>query len=380
MLFHLFMELREQFTPFNVFRYPTFRVVVAFASALIITLSLYPWFIRRLQQRQIGQVIREELAENHQAKKNTPTMGGILIILAVLISTLLWADLTNLFVWLAMAITAGFSVIGFIDDAMKLGKRGSKGLSEKGKLLAQFALAGAAVAGLVLTTGVDFEATLHLPFVSVDRFALTLPLWLYVPFAMVVIAGASNAVNLTDGLDGLAIGPVIVGAGTFGVLAYFSATVLTVPVLVAGGEQVLASFDMASYLRLPSVEGAAELSVFCAAIAGAGVGFLWYNTFPAQVFMGDVGSLGLGGALGAMAVFTRNELLCVLIMGIPFIEAVSVIIQRYTFKLTGKRVFLMSPIHHHFEKKSWSESQIVVRFWIISILLCLAALASLKLR
>lgn len=379
MLFHLLFELKEYASPLNVFRYPSFRVLVAFGTSLAITYSLYPWFIRQLQRRQIGQVIREELDANHQSKSNTPTMGGILLIFAALIATLLWSDLTNHLVWIAVGVTVFNSGVGFVDDALKLGKRGSKGLSEKGKLLGQFAVAIGAITILFMATPVAFSTELHVPFVSVDRFTLTLPVWVYIGFAAFVIAGAANAVNLTDGLDGLAIGPVIVGAGTWGLLAYFSATVFTVPVVVEG-TTVTASFELAEYLMIPQVEGAQELAIFCAAIAGAGVGFLWYNTFPAQVFMGDVGSLGLGAALGTLAVLTKNELLCILIMGVPLLEAVSVIIQRYYFKLTGKRVFLMSPIHHHFEKKNWSESQIVVRFWIISILLCLLALASLKLR
>lgn len=379
MLFHLLFELKEYASPLNVFRYPSFRVLVAFGTALAITYSLYPWFIRQLQRRQIGQVIREELDANHQSKSNTPTMGGILLIFAALIATLLWSDLTNHLVWIAVGVTVFNSGVGFVDDALKLGKRGSKGLSEKGKLLGQFAVAIGAVTILFMATPVPFSTELHVPFVSVDRFTLTLPIWVYIGFAAFVIAGAANAVNLTDGLDGLAIGPVIVGAGTWGLLAYFSATVFTVPVVVEG-TTVTASFELAEYLMIPQVAGAQELAIFCAAIAGAGVGFLWYNTFPAQVFMGDVGSLGLGAALGTLAVLTKNELLCILIMGVPLLEAVSVIIQRYYFKMTGKRVFLMSPIHHHFEKKNWSESQIVVRFWIISILLCLLALASLKLR
>ncbi|MBU6160132.1 MAG: phospho-N-acetylmuramoyl-pentapeptide-transferase [Myxococcales bacterium] len=379
MLFHLLYELKDSFTPLNVFRYPSFRVVLAMVTALTATMVLYPWFIRQLQKRQIGQVIREDLGANHQSKKNTPTMGGILLILAALISTLMWSDLRNPLVWVAVTITLGYAAIGFIDDAMKLGVRGSKGLSEKGKLVAQFSIGGACL-GLLLWGGVsNFGTELYLPFVSTERLAWTLPGWLYLGFALIVLVGSSNAVNLTDGLDGLAIGPVVVAAGTFGALAYLSATTLTYPVDVEG-VRVWTTFDFAAYLRIPSVPGAQELSIFCASIVGAGLGFLWYNAYPAQVFMGDVGSLGLGGALGTLAVLTRNEFLSVIILGLFVVEALSVLIQRYYFRMTGKRVFLMAPIHHHFEKKHWSESQIVVRFWIISILLALAALASLKLR
>jgi len=379
MLFHLFNEFRDQFTPLNVFRYPSFRILVSLVTSLIVTLTLYPWFIRQLQRRQIGQVIREELDESHQQKKNTPTMGGILLIFAAIISTLLWSDLTNSLVWVAITVTFLFASIGFIDDAMKLGIRGSKGLSERGKLLGQFMIAGAAVAFVIFASGLDFSTELYLPFVSANRYAVGLPLVLYMGVAMFVMVGASNGVNLTDGLDGLAIGPVISAAATFALLAYLSATTFTV-VTDLHGESVVAVFDVAEYLLIPSVPGAAELAIFCSAIVGAGVGFLWYNTFPAQVFMGDVGSLGLGGALGTVAVLTKNELLSAIILGIFVVETLSVIIQRYVFKATGKRVFLMAPIHHHFEKKNWSESQVVVRFWIISILLCALALASLKLR
>ncbi|MCB9520496.1 MAG: phospho-N-acetylmuramoyl-pentapeptide-transferase [Myxococcales bacterium] len=378
MLFHLFAHLRTEFSPLNVFRYPSFRVIVALLTALAITWLLYPWFIRQLQARQIGQVIREELDANHQSKRNTPTMGGILLIFAVLISTLLWSDLTNSLVWIVVLVTFLYSAVGFVDDAMKLGVRGSKGLSERGKLIGQFAIAGGALAWLVFGTNA-LDTTLYFPFVAVDRFTLQLPVAAYVGFACLVLVFTSNAVNLTDGLDGLAIGPVITASGTFLVLAYLSAATLTALQFV-GDELVVSRFDFAEYLRIPSVPGAQELAIFCASIVGAGIGFLWFNTFPAQVFMGDVGSLGLGGALGIVAIITKNELLSGLILGIFVVEAISVLVQRYVFKATGKRVFLMAPIHHHFERKKWSESQIVVRFWIISILLCLVALGSLKLR
>lgn len=379
MFFHLMVELREQFSPLNVFRYTSFRVVLSMATALLATMALYPWFIRQLQSRQIGQVIREEMDDHHQSKKNTPTMGGILLIFAALTSTVMWSDLTNPLVWVAVGVTLAYAIIGFIDDTMKLGKRGSKGLSEKGKLVAQFGVAGLAISLLLFNEASQFGPELYLPFVSTERLAWTLPGWLYLVFTLFVVVGSSNAVNLTDGLDGLAIGPVCVASLTFGVLAYLSATTLTWPVEV-GTETVWTTFDFAEYLKIPSVHGAQELAVFCSAIVGAGLGFLWFNAFPAQVFMGDVGSLALGGALGTVAVLTKNELLSVIVLGLFVVEALSVLIQRYYFKMTGKRVFLMAPIHHHYEKKNWSESQIVVRFWIVSILLALAALASLKLR
>jgi phospho-N-acetylmuramoyl-pentapeptide-transferase len=377
--FHLLIELREQFSPLNVFRYVSFRVVLAMATALLATMALYPWFIRQLQSRQIGQVIRDEMDDHHKSKKNTPTMGGILLIFAAVTSTLMWSDLTNPLVWAAVGVTMAYAGIGFVDDAMKLGKRGSKGLSEKGKLVAQFGIAAIAIGTLVWTPGLGFGTEVYLPFVSTDRLAWTLPAVVYLGFTTFVIVGSSNAVNLTDGLDGLAIGPVCVSAVTFGILAYLSATTLTWPVTVDGAT-VWTTFEFASYLKIPEVEGAQELAIFCAAIVGAGLGFLWFNAYPAQVFMGDVGSLALGGALGMLAVLTRNELLSVIVHGLFVVEALSVLIQRYYFRWTGKRVFRMAPIHHHFEKKNWSEQQVVIRFWIVSILLALAALASLKLR
>lgn len=379
MLFHLFFELKEYFSPLNVFRYVSFRIMVSFVTALIVSLALFPWLIRQLQRRQIGQVVSESLGANHQDKRDTPTMGGLLIIVAMVMSTLLWSDLTNPLVWIAVIVTILFSGVGFLDDVMKLGVRGSKGLSERGKLIGQFTVAFLALGALLYIWAPGFSTELYIPFVSVEKFTLHLPTWLYIVFAAFVIVGASNALNLTDGLDGLAIGPAIAGAGTWTLLAYLSATTFTVPVLV-GGETVNATFDIAAYLMIPSVDGGQELAIFASAMAGAGVGFLWFNANPASVFMGDVGSLGLGAAMGVLAVLTKNELLCVLVMAIPVVETLSVIIQRYSYRVRKKRVFLMSPVHHHFEKKDWGETKIVVRFWIISFLFCLLALASLKLR
>lgn len=379
MLFHLFFELKEYFSPLNVFRYVSFRIMVSFVTALAVSWALFPWFIRQLQARQIGQVVSASLGANHQDKSNTPTMGGLLIIVAMSMSTLLWADLRNPLIWLALGITVAFSVVGFIDDVMKLGVRGSKGLSERGKLVGQFSIAFIALGALLYMWAPGFSTEIYIPFVSVEKFTLHLPSWLYLIFAAFVIVGASNALNLTDGLDGLAIGPVIAGAGTWTLLAYLSATTFTVPVVV-GEVSTLATFNIAEYLMIPSVEGGQELAIFASAMAGAGVGFLWYNANPAAVFMGDVGALGLGAALGTLAVLTKNEILCVLVMAVPVAETLSVIIQRYSLRLRGKRVFLMSPIHHHFERKDWGETKIVVRFWIVAFLFCLLALASLKLR
>ena len=302
-------------------------------------------------------------------------MGGSLILLAMVVPTLLWVDLRNPYVWTALVISIGYAAIGFVDDIRKVRGQNSKGLSGPYKLFFQFALAIPVMTWLFTCT--DLSTTLYFPFVSPERYSVDLPVWLYVLFSSVLLVGTSNAVNLTDGLDGLAIGPCIVASGTFLILAYGAATSLGTGIYV-DGQQVY--FDVAAYLGLPKIEGVQELSIFAASIVGAGAGFLWFNAYPAQIFMGDVGSLSLGGALGVLAVATKNELLSVLICGIFVVEAVSVIIQRYYYKATQKRVFLMAPIHHHFEKKNWSESQIVVRFWIIAIMLSLFALASLKLR
>lgn len=379
MLFELFFWLKDYFTPLNVFRYVSFRIVAAMITALGMSLLLYPWFIRRLQMHQIGQVIRDDGPESHFSKAGTPTMGGVLLLFAVVISTLLWADLSNPYVGIILAITVLFGVVGFFDDYMKLRGQSSAGLSGKIRLLIEFAVAGVAMLLVFKLSAFDYSTTLYLPFVSTEKFALELPLWVYLPFAMFVIVGTSNAVNLTDGLDGLAIGPVIIAAVTFLILAYSSATVLGYEELV-DGVTVTQQFDLAKYLMIPKVEGAQELAIFCAAIVGAGVGFLWYNSFPAQVFMGDVGALSLGGALGSLAVITKHELLSTIIFGIFLMEAISVITQTTSYKLTGKRVFRMAPIHHHFEMKGWPEPKIIVRFWIIAIVLNLVALASLKIR
>jgi phospho-N-acetylmuramoyl-pentapeptide-transferase len=379
MLFELFFWLKDDITVFNVFRYVSFRVVAALLTALLISFLLYPWFIRKLQRQQIGQIIRQEGPQSHFSKAGTPTMGGVLMLFAVVISTLLWADLKNPYVGMILAMTVLFAVVGFFDDYMKLRGRSSAGLSGKSRLAVEFGIALVLMLAMFLSDAFSYSTELYLPFVSTERFSLTLPLWVYVPFAMFVIVGTANAVNLTDGLDGLAIGPVIIAAGTFLILAWGTATVLHYEEIVEG-VRVVHKFDVASYLMIPKVDGVQELAVFCATIIGAGVGFLWYNTFPAQVFMGDVGSLSLGGALGTLAVVTKHELLATIIFGLFFVEALSVITQVISFKLTGKRIFKMAPIHHHFEMKGWPEPKIIVRFWILAIMLSLIALASLKLR
>jgi phospho-N-acetylmuramoyl-pentapeptide-transferase len=379
------LSANESLSFLNVLRYVPFRAVMALLTAMLITFSLYPWFIRRLQTKQVGQVVRKEGLASHLSKAGTPTMGGSLILLSLCTSTVLWADPQNTFVWVVMAITAGYGAIGYIDDAAKIRRKSSGGLAGRYKLLLQFGLAIGVCAWLYYgDSGLPAEWTsqvyssegeplgilryrLALPFVSFNKHPIELPAWLYVAFAAFVIASMSNAVNLTDGLDGLAIGPVMINAGAYLVLAYLAGVVLF-------------EEDVASYLDIPSIASATELTIYCGALLGAGFGFLWYNTYPAQVFMGDVGSLALGGGLGALAVTTKNEFLSVILGGIFVVEAVSVVIQVAVFKITGKRVFLMAPIHHHFEKKGWPEPRVIVRFWIISVMLALVAFAQLKIR
>jgi phospho-N-acetylmuramoyl-pentapeptide-transferase len=357
----------------NVLRYVPFRVLTATMTAMLLTFGLYPWFIRRLQSKQIGQIVRKDGPESHFSKAGTPTMGGALILLALVSSTVLWADPLNPMVWLVTAITALYGGVGYIDDARKIQRKSTGGLAGRYKLLLQFAMAFVVLgylwygeAGLP-ADWIAIRNRINVPFVAFQRHPIELPTWLYVIFASICVVGMSNAVNLTDGLDGLAIGPVMINGATYAVLAY-----------VAG--LTLFGNDVADYLQIPSIQSAGELAIYCGALIGAGVGFLWYNTYPAQVFMGDVGSLALGGGLGMLAVLTKNELVSLVLGGIFVVEAVSVITQVASFKLTGKRVFLMAPIHHHFEKKGWPEPRVIVRFWIISIMLAIASLAMLKLR
>ena len=357
MLYHLLTPLADTFSAFNVFRYITFRAAAAALTALFLSFLLGPPLIRALRGLRVGQPIRE-IGPDHQAKEGTPTMGGLLILLALLVSVLLWSELTNRLVWIVVAVTAGYGLLGLVDDYRKVRHRHSDGVSARAKLFWQFLLA-LGVAWLIYTDPA-FDGELAVPFFK--DFTPHLG-WFYVPLAAVVIVGASNCVNLTDGLDGLAIGPVMIAAGTFGLLAY-----------VAGNTVA------AEYLQLKYVPGSGQLAIFCAALVGGGLGFLWFNTYPAQVFMGDVGSLALGGALGAIAVVIRQEILLAVIGGIFVLEGLSVMVQVAWFKLTGKRVFLMAPIHHHFEKLGWAEQKIVVRFWIVSIILALFSLSSLKLR
>ncbi len=380
MLYHLLFPLAGRFSPFNVLRYPSFRIVAAGFTALALALLLGPLFIERMRTIQYGASnVREDTPESHRRKTGTPSMGGALILFSLSVSTLLFANLRNRYVWAALVVTLSFGAIGFWDDYLKISKRNSKGLAGKKKLLGQtLVLLGVYYLFLSdlqfrlapsfpwIRVGSYLDLHLSLPFVSTQHFDPSLG-WLYLPFMILVVLGTSHAVNLTDGLDGLAIGPTIVSASTFLILAYVAGTTI-------GG------FSIATYLRIPVIPGAAELGVFCSAVIGAGIGFLWYNTYPASVFMGDVGSLALGGALGMLAVLTKNEVASAILHGVFLTETVSVIVQVASFRTTGRRVFKMAPIHHHFELKGWAEPKIIVRFWIIAIMLALVALASLKLR
>jgi phospho-N-acetylmuramoyl-pentapeptide-transferase len=380
MLYNLLYPLSSQFGVLNVLRYPSFRIVAAGLVSLLIGLLLGPLFIERMRVIQYGATnVREDTPETHKKKAGTPSMGGALILLAVTFSTLLFADLRNHLVWAALLVTLGFGLIGFWDDFLKISKRNSKGLAGKKKLLLQVLVVVAVYYGVLtdwdfrridgfpwLVVGSYVDLHLTLPFVPTQFFQPNLG-WLYLPFMVFVIVATSNAVNLTDGLDGLAIGPTIVSAMTFLALSY-----------IAGA--TIAGFSLAEYLRIAYIPGAEELGVFCSAIFGAGLAFLWYNTYPASVFMGDVGSLALGGGLGTLAVLTKNEVASAILHGVFLAETVSVILQVWSFRTTGKRMFRMAPIHHHYELKGWAEPKIIVRFWIMSIMLALVALLSLKLR
>ncbi len=362
MLYHFLVPLADDISIFNVFRYITFRSGAAVLTALLISFILGPRIISWLRSRQReGQPIRSDGPASHLlTKQGTPTMGGLMILLAVTISTLLWADLTNGFVWAVLAVTGGFGLVGFGDDYLKLTRRNSKGLSGRVKLIAQVVIALGASAWIVYLAPSEIETHLAIPFLKDVLLNLS---WFFIPFAIFVMVGASNAVNLTDGLDGLATVPVMIAAGCFALIAY-----------------LVGNSVFANYLQLQYVAGSGELAVFCSALVGASLGFLWFNAPPAMVFMGDTGSLSCGGALGGVAVVTKHELVLAIIGGLFVLETVSVIVQVVSFKLTGKRVFRMAPLHHHFEQKGWAEPTIVIRFWIIASILALAGLSSLKLR
>ena len=374
----------------NFLRYPTFRIIAAGVSALLLGMLAGPWLIEHLRFKQHGQSnVREDTPDTHKKKKGTPTMGGALILLCILAATLMFADLTSRAVWAVLILTAGYGFTGFLDDWLKLSKRNSKGLAGRKKLVLQTFFFAVAVFGVMTQwTAADgsfaprllIDTRLTLPFVPTHWFSPDLGLF-YVVFAAIVVVGTSNAVNLTDGLDGLAIVPTIVSAITFAVLCYVAGTTLSIAdVETVNGVQRLVGVPLYKYLGIPEVPGGAELAVFCAAIVGAGISFLWFNTYPASVFMGDIGSLALGGALGGLAMLSKNEVVSAIIHGVFLAEALSVIIQVASFKLTGRRVFKMAPVHHHFELKGMAEPKIIVRFWIAAILCGGVALLSLKLR
>ena len=360
MLFWLFQQLEEVNPGFNVFAYITLRTILGALTALLVSLLLGPWFIRRLVRRQVGQPIRKLGPESHFSKAGTPTMGGALILFSIVFATLLWADLSNRYVWVVLLVTLAFGLIGWIDDYKKLVLQESAGLPARWKFLAQSCAGLAAAYFLWSSADVPAATELIVPFFK----DVAIPLGVfYIVTTYFMIVGFSNAVNLTDGLDGLAIMPSVLVAAALGIFAY-----------VAGNSV------FSEYLAMPSIPGAGELAIFCGALAGAGLGFLWFNTYPAQIFMGDIGALAVGSALGVIAVIVRQELVFILMAGVFVMETVSVIVQVVSFKLTGKRVFRMAPIHHHFELKGWPEPRIIVRFWIISVILVLAGLATLKIR
>ncbi len=362
MLYNLLYPLSDQISAFNLFRYLTFRTGGAIITALLVAFVFGPAVIRSLKRKQKrGQPIRTDGPQSHiVTKQGTPTMGGVLILLALLVATLLWADLTNAYVWACLWVTAGFGLVGFTDDYLKVTRGNSRGLSGKLKLLIEAGIALAAIAWIMRASGSDLGGKLAIPLVK--GVLLDLGLFFYV-FGLVVIVGASNAVNLTDGLDGLAIVPVIIAASTFALIAY-----------------LVGNAVFSNYLQITFVSGAGELTVFCGALVGAGLGFLWFNAPPAMVFMGDTGSLSLGGALGAVALVTKHEIVLAIVGGLFVLETVSVVVQVASFKLTGRRVFRMAPLHHHFEEKGWAESTVVIRFWIIAVILALVGLSTLKLR
>jgi phospho-N-acetylmuramoyl-pentapeptide-transferase len=366
LLYLSFSDYRDTFPLLNLLQYQTVRTGLAMATALIVAVAMGSRFIRWIQVKQgRGQPIRDDGPEGHFAKRGTPTMGGFMILAGVVVATLLWADLTNLYVWVVLGVTAAYGVLGFLDDYAKVTKQHHAGLSGKQKLAAQFVVALIAVFVLMQysSTPPDVpELNTSVAFPMVKQFVVNLG-WFYLAFGAVVIAGFSNAVNLTDGLDGLAIVPVMMAAAAFGVIAY-----------------LVGRFDFSNYLQVHFVPGVGEVAVICGTLIGAGMGFLWYNAPPAKIFMGDTGSLALGGALGTIAVSTKHEIVLGIVGGLFVVEALSVMIQVAYFKRTGKRVFLMAPIHHHFEKLGWAESTVVVRFWIVSAMLALIGLATLKLR
>ena len=361
MLYWLTQHLTSRISGFNVFSYLTFRAILAMVSSLVLSLIVGPGMIDKLSRYQIGQVVRDDGPKTHLPKAGTPTMGGALILVVTLISTLFWAELWNRLVWTVVGVTFAYGLIGFYDDYLKLVVRNPKGLIPRWKYFWQSIVGLTTAAVLYYTATSPAETTMFLPFVKTFHEPLTPVAYILVTYLMIV--GMSNAVNLTDGLDGLAIMPAALVTAALGIFAYVSGNAV-----------------FAHYLQIPDIRGAGELLIFCSALAGAGLGFLWFNSYPAQVFMGDVGALAIGGAIGVLAVIVRQELVALVMGGIFVLETASVILQVASFKLTGKRIFRMAPLHHHFELKGWAEPKVIVRFWIISLLLVLAGLATLKLR
>lgn len=360
MLYKFLYSFSDLFSPFNVFRYITFRTALAVLTAMVVSLIIGPWIIERLRKISVTQQIRDDGPQSHMKKSGTPTMGGIIIIISVLFALLMWGDLMNMYIWIMIVALVGYGAIGLADDYLKVMRKNSKGLRAWYKFGAQIGLA--LFIGILLFTNPNdpYKSVLSVPFFKKWLFELG---WFYIPFSIMVIVGSSNAVNLTDGIDGLAIGLVGIAALANMVLVYISGNA-----------------KFAQYLQVLYLPGTGELTVFCGAILGAALGFLWFNSYPADVFMGDVGSLGLGGALGTLAVITKHEIVLAVVGGIFVVETLSVVFQVASFKLTGKRIFRMAPIHHHFELKGWHESKVIVRFWIVGIMLALLSLATLKLR
>jgi phospho-N-acetylmuramoyl-pentapeptide-transferase len=360
MLILLSEYLQQYISAFSVFQYLSLRGILSVMTAIIFSLMVGPWVIRKLNYHQVGQSIRDDGPQTHLVKAGTPTMGGALILLSICMSTLLWSDLSNRYIQAVLAVTLMFGAIGWVDDYRKVIEKNSKGLAAKWKYFWQSAAAMTVVSTLYFTSTVAAETQLIVPFFKDFMFDLG---WLYLILGYVVIVGSSNAVNLTDGLDGLAILPTVLVGSALGIIAY-----------LAGHA------EFSRYLHIPYIPGAGELVIYCGALGGAGLGFLWFNTYPAQVFMGDVGALALGAALGVIALITRHEIVFFIMAGIFVAETLSVILQVASFKLTGKRIFMMAPLHHHFELKGWPEPRVIVRFWIVTVMLVLFGLATLKLR
>jgi phospho-N-acetylmuramoyl-pentapeptide-transferase len=359
LLYYLLYPLKTVFGGFNVFRYITFRTIFAILTSLSISMVVGSWFINKLRELQIGQYIREDGPRSHFAKNGTPTMGGLMIIFATLVAALLWSELNNPYIWIMVVVILGFGFIGFYDDYLKVIKKHNRGLGGRTKLVAQTLVA--LLPAILLYVSPSFNTTLTVPFFKQLHPDLG---WFFIPFAVFIIVGSANAVNLTDGLDGLAIGPVTIAAAFYMIFCYLAGNI-----------------KIAAYLQIPHIRGVGELSIFLGALVGAGVGFLWFNTYPAQVFMGDVGALALGAVLGTVALATKQEILLAIVGGLFVVEALSVILQVGFFKVSnGKRIFRMAPLHHHFELKGWPEPKVIVRFWIIAIILGLISLSALKLR